>query len=113
MPFYSVRLTLSVSGQSLNTTFSAVLTSIPAGFHLMVGNESASRLAFAIATSAPTVTVADQFYVPNSGSFAFDAGPGEYVSPPQMPSGNNWNLYARCDSGSVASACCFYAIFHY
>jgi len=99
MPFQYVRISMSASGASINTAFSAIATSINAAYHFYAMTESPTKIGFALASSAPTATIADQFVVPASGAIALDAAPGEFIASPT----GNMNLYARCDVTSVVS----------
>lgn len=87
---------MSAAGSSINTGFSAILTNLPLTYHFFVINEGPTRLAFSIATSAPTSTTTNQMWVSNSGTVAIDSIAGEYMSTPGM------NLYARCDADGGA-----------
>lgn len=92
---------MNVTGSSINTGWSAILTNIPIyGYHFFVINECATRLAFTIANSAPTITTTNQMWVSNSGTVAIDSIIGECLGPVGS------NLYVRSTSGVINTGTC-------
>lgn len=98
---YLVRVSCA-TGTSINTSFSMV-GSGPNGdffYHASCWNESPSGVYIAIATTLPTSTTTDKFYLPAYSTSAKDGsrGEGKYMISP------GHNVYAACAITAIVSS---------
>ncbi len=93
---YSVAIS-AISGSSFSSAFSIVASNLPVSYHISSWNETSSTVALAIATSTPTSTTTEQFYVPSGGASTKDCDSYRVI----VPAGSN--LYMRAPNTSNAS----------
>lgn len=100
MPFTYVKVAVA-AGASLNTAFSSIYNGLDARplYHVAVQNNTSSCVNFCIATSGPTITATDQFFVPASGYAWWDCEKDESLA----YGGPSLNLYARVDDTTIVS----------